>query len=52
MTTLCRECGTLAAEPPAERRCGGCGSPRLIEHPELAELSLAHVDCDAFYATV
>jgi DNA polymerase-4 len=52
MTTLCRECGTLTAEPPAERRCGECGSPRLIEHAELAELSLAHIDCDAFYATV
>ncbi len=52
MTTLCRECGTLAADPPAERRCSECGSPRLLEHPELAELTLAHVDCDAFYATV
>jgi DNA polymerase IV len=52
MTTLCRECGAVAADPPAERRCGACGSPRLIEHPELAELTLAHVDCDAFYATV
>jgi DNA polymerase IV len=52
MTTLCRECGALAADPPAERRCGACGSPRLVVHPELAELSLAHIDCDAFYATV
>jgi DNA polymerase-4 len=52
MSTLCRDCGVLAADPPAERRCGACGSPRLTEHPELAELSLAHVDCDAFYATV
>ena len=52
MTSLCRECGTLAAEPPAERRCIGCGSPRLVEHPELSELTLAHIDCDAFYATV
>ena len=52
MSTLCRDCGTLAADAPAERRCSECGSPRLIEHPELAELTLAHVDCDAFYATV
>jgi DNA polymerase IV len=52
MTSLCRECGTLAAEPPAERRCIGCGSPRLVEHAELSELTLAHIDCDAFYATV
>ena len=33
-------------------RCAGCGSPRLVRHPELARLSIAHVDCDAFYATV
>ena len=52
MTTLCRECGALASDPPAERRCAECGSPRLIEHTELAELTLAHIDCDAFYATV
>ena len=52
MSTLCRQCGTLAADPPAERRCAECGSPRLVEHPEIAELSLAHIDCDAFYATV
>jgi len=52
MTSLCRECGTLAAVPPAERRCTECGSPRLVEHPELSELTLAHIDCDAFYATV
>ncbi|HUH76647.1 MAG TPA: DNA polymerase IV, partial [Devosia sp.] len=29
-----------------------CGSPRLRSHPELFELSIAHVDCDAFYASV
>jgi len=52
VTALCRDCGTLAPAVPAERRCGHCGSPRLVRHPELAELSLAHIDCDAFYATV
>jgi DNA polymerase IV len=52
VTTLCRECGTLSVEPPAERRCGACGSPRLVQHPELDALTLAHIDCDAFYATV
>jgi DNA polymerase-4 len=49
---LCRNCGwteTVAARP---ARCPDCGSPRLIEHPELLDLSIAHVDCDAFYASI
>ena len=33
-------------------RCAECGSPRIVTHPELADLALAHLDCDAFYATV
>ena len=52
MSALCRDCGTLAAQPPESGRCGGCGSPRLVVHDELAALSIAHIDCDAFYATV
>ncbi|GIK99297.1 MAG: DNA polymerase IV 1 [Alphaproteobacteria bacterium] len=52
-TTLCRECGRLAPPNEAEaRRCAACGSPRLLRHPELARLSIAHIDCDAFYASV
>src|SRR5215468_7541475 len=37
---------------PAARRCGGCGSPRLLRHAEIDTLAIAHVDCDAFYATI
>lgn len=33
-------------------RCAECGSPRLVRHRTLAALTLAHIDCDAFYATV
>jgi DNA polymerase-4 len=33
-------------------RCPACGSPRLAHHPELSTLAIAHVDCDAFYATI
>ena len=33
-------------------RCPRCGSPRLVAHGELETLSIAHVDCDAFYASV
>jgi DNA polymerase-4 len=34
------------------RRCPACGRPRILEHPELFDLSIAHIDCDAFYASV
>ena len=52
MSTLCRDCGAFGASPGAEQRCRSCGSPRLVRHPELDRLSIAHVDCDAFYAAV
>jgi DNA polymerase-4 len=52
MLTLCRDCGAFEATRPASGRCVGCGSPRLLSHDELASLSLAHLDCDAFYASV
>jgi DNA polymerase IV len=52
MLTLCRDCGALDATRPGSDRCVGCGSPRLLSHDELANLSLAHLDCDAFYASV
>ena len=32
--------------------CAQCGGARLVRHPELFTLSIAHVDCDAFYASV
>jgi len=49
-TSFCRDCLTDAA--PDDRRCTACGSPRLARHPQLETLSVAHIDCDAFYATV
>lgn len=33
-------------------RCAACGGGRVLAHAELFELSVAHVDCDAFYASV
>lgn len=33
-------------------RCPSCGSPRIITHNELFELTIAHIDCDAFYASI
>lgn len=47
---FCRDCLTPANE--GQRRCRSCGSPRLIFHDELNDLTLAHIDCDAFYASV
>lgn len=47
---FCRDCMTTSA--PTQRRCVQCGSPRLLRHDELHQLSIAHIDCDAFYAAV
>ncbi len=52
MSVLCRDCGALATATAVPQRCGECASPRLVAHDELAELSIAHIDCDAFYATI
>lgn len=49
MAALCRDC--LAQIAPS-RRCPSCGSPRVLSHPELDTLTIAHMDCDAFYASV
>src|ERR1700752_5232816 len=46
---FCRDCRADAA---AASRCPACGSPRVVRHAEIARLSIAHVDCDAFYATI
>ena len=48
--SFCRDC--LADVPAAAKRCPACGSPRLVRHAELDTLTIAHVDCDAFYATI
>jgi DNA polymerase-4 len=50
VTGFCRDC--FSTVPEAARRCSACGSPRLLHHPELGRLSIAHMDCDAFYASV
>jgi DNA polymerase-4 len=50
MGGFCRDCRSDALTSAA--RCGTCGSPRLSRHDELDRLAIAHVDCDAFYATV
>jgi DNA polymerase-4 len=50
VSAFCRDC--LADTFAQATRCGACGSPRIVRHDELAKLSIAHIDCDAFYATI
>jgi DNA polymerase-4 len=50
MPALCRDCLTLTET--AVARCPACRSPRIVVHDELTQLSIAHMDCDAFYASV
>lgn len=49
MPSLCRDCFCVFDSGP---RCPTCRSPRLRAHDELFTLSIAHMDCDAFYASV
>lgn len=46
---FCRDC---LADVDLTNRCAACGSPRVVRHAEIATLSIAHIDCDAFYATI
>jgi DNA polymerase-4 len=50
MKALCRDCGWTGGAKAA--RCPSCASPRTVFHEELGTLSIAHLDCDAFYASV
>ena len=51
---LCRECGVAgfvgALKTPHD--CMVCKSRNIISHPELFDLTIAHIDCDAFYASI
>jgi len=55
-TRLCRDCSApidISADiSDTAALCAVCGSARILEHPELAALSIAHVDCDAFYCSI
>ena len=48
--TLCRDCGDQPS--PKAETCPACGSARIVRHKELHDLTIAHLDCDAFYATI
>jgi DNA polymerase-4 len=46
---FCRDCLTDAS---VETACPNCGGTRILAHPELNGLAIAHLDCDAFYAAI
>jgi DNA polymerase-4 len=50
MPSLCRDCYLVADTIPP--RCPNCGGGRLVHHPAFLGLTIAHIDCDAFYASV
>lgn len=52
VSALCRDCCATAAAISPAGRCRRCGSPRMLAHAELGSLSIAHIDCDAFYANI
>lgn len=47
---ICRDC--LHTGDRKVERCPTCGSRRVVCHGELDRLTIAHLDCDAFYASV
>lgn len=54
MGWLCRDCLQSAPESPSsdDNACPACASARTLENPELENLAIAHIDCDAFYAAI
>lgn len=50
MPSLCRDCCQVAERMQA--RCPDCGGTRLVHHRSLTSLTIAHIDCDAFFASV
>jgi DNA polymerase-4 len=46
---FCRDC---LSDAKADAPCPSCGSTRVLAHPELDTLAIAHLDCDAFYAAI
>jgi len=49
LSGFCRDC---LCDAGSGERCARCASPRLVRHAEIDDLTIAHVDCDAFYAAI
>ena len=52
LSAICRDCGWEGVADGGEETCPDCRSSRTRSHSELTTLPIAHVDCDAFYATI
>lgn len=50
MPSMCRDCDADVSTQ--SDSCPRCGSYRLVSHPLLDNLSIAHIDCDAFFAAI
>ena len=50
MPALCRDCDTHVID--TMESCPECGSYRIVSHEQIASLSIAHIDCDAFFAAI
>ena len=50
LSAICTQCGAIPA--PLAKWCARCGGQRIVRHAEIADLTIAHVDCDAFYAAI
>ncbi|RME98327.1 MAG: DNA polymerase IV, partial [Alphaproteobacteria bacterium] len=50
MTLVCRDC--FHCEESDSPACPACNSRRVVVHPALHRLGVAHVDCDAFFAAI
>lgn len=51
-SAFCRDCLNDFILFKPDMKCPNCASPRILSHPELYDLWVAHIDCDAFYASV
>ncbi len=51
-TAFCRDCLDDIEKFQQNMLCPNCASPRIVSHSELNDLNIAHIDCDAFYASV
>ncbi|GAB5455029.1 MAG: DNA polymerase IV [Henriciella sp.] len=47
---MCRDCDTIVSD--TSDQCPKCLSYRVVSHPNLETLSIAHIDCDAFFAAI